>query len=211
MRRVLWLSTALLLSGCSGSGFYTFLGDVHQVPGSNPNLPPGASENTRKVEGDMSTPPPLLTEPGNIWPGPPPPQPSLADIERQQNADFSQQQQQYPIGGQPNGAPPGKPHRPYEKGSSTPPENNQPPLPPPARPGVQSNVPLPPITPDSTGTTVLIPGTGGATDTGGTTGYRTLNGHTPGVAPGSIMVPNGNGTSTVIGPTGTVTTIPTPR
>ena len=83
MRRVLWLATALLLTGCSGSGFYTFLGDAHEVPGSNPNLPPGAAENTRKVEGDMSTPPPLLTQPGNIWPGPPPPQPSLADIERQ--------------------------------------------------------------------------------------------------------------------------------
>ncbi len=208
MRRVLWLATALLLTGCSGSGFYGFLGDVHEVPGANPNLPPGASENTRKVEGDMSTPPPLLTEPGNIWPGPPPPQPSLADIERQQNSDFSQQQQ-YPISGQ--GSPPSKPRRPYEKGSSTPPENNQPPLPPPGRPGVQSNVPLPPITRDSTGTTVLIPGTGNATDTGGTTGYRTLTGHTPGIAPGSIMVPNGNGTSTVIGPTGTVTTIPTPK
>jgi hypothetical protein len=43
--------------------------------------------------------------------------------------------------------------------------------------------------------------------TGGTTKYQTI------VTPGggqSIVVPNGNGTSTVIGPTGNVTTIPTP-
>ena len=49
---------------------------------------------------------------------------------------------------------------------------------------------------------------GPAVDTGGTTGYRTLN--TPS-GPGAIVVPNGNGTSTVINPDGRIQTIPTPR
>ncbi len=222
MRRTVWLATALLLTGCAGSGFYRFVGDTASVPGANPNRPYGAAETTRKIEGDQSTPPPILTEPGNIWPGPPPPQPSLADIERQQNNEFSNQpganapsspgssasQQEKALRTYPRG---NAPKRPYEKGSSTPPGNNEPGLSGLARPGVETNPSLPPVAPDRTGQPVAIPGVGNGTDTGGSTGYRTLNGNVPGVAPGSIMVPNGNGTSTVIGPGGAVSTIPTPK
>jgi hypothetical protein len=49
---------------------------------------------------------------------------------------------------------------------------------------------------------------GPGVDTGGTNSYRQLN--TP-RGPGAIVVPNGNGTSTVINPDGSVQTIPTPR
>jgi hypothetical protein len=45
-------------------------------------------------------------------------------------------------------------------------------------------------------------------DAGGTNSYRQLNAPN---ATGAIMVPNGNGTSTVINPDGSVQTIPTPR
>ena len=43
----------------------------------------------------------------------------------------------------------------------------------------------------------------------GTTNYQTLT--TPGSPGQSIVVPNGNGTSTIIHPNGTVETVPTPK
>jgi hypothetical protein len=49
---------------------------------------------------------------------------------------------------------------------------------------------------------------GPAVSTGGTANYQTLT--TPGGGQ-SIVVPNGNGTSTVIHPNGTVETVPTPK
>jgi hypothetical protein len=49
---------------------------------------------------------------------------------------------------------------------------------------------------------------GPAVSTGGTSNYQTIT--TPGGGQ-SIVVPNGNGTSTIIHPNGTVETVPTPK
>ncbi|MBC7801916.1 MAG: hypothetical protein H7Z10_14960, partial [Gemmatimonadaceae bacterium] len=70
-------------------------------------------------------------------------------------------------------------------------------------PGPQSTTPGP----GPQGQVVQTP-QGPAVDTGGTSGYRQLGG--PGNV-GGIMVPNGNGTSTIIRPDGSVQTVPTPR
>jgi hypothetical protein len=59
----------------------------------------------------------------------------------------------------------------------------------------------------SYGQTVQMPSGTGVT-TGGTQGYQTLT--TPGGG-SAIVVPNGNGTSTVIKSDGTIETIPTPK
>lgn len=201
MRRYALLASVLLLAGCSGSGFWSFLGDSETFPGANPNLPPGAAENMRRVKAQPIEPLPLLPEGGNIWPGPPPPQPTLEDIERQQNQQFSQPQQGVPL---PFQLPPIPP---YESGSSTTPPNIQPGLPPGFVPPVEPPGPAKALRPPRGARVVQTPN-GPAVETGGNGNFRTLNG--PGMN-GSIMIPNGNGTSTVISPNGNVTTIPTPH
>ena len=65
----------------------------------------------------------------------------------------------------------------------------------------------PPPARNPAGQVVQTPGGPGVT-TGGTSGYRTMT--TPGGG-SAIVVPNGNGTSTVIYSDGRIETIPTPR
>ena len=197
----LTLSLPVLLAGCDGAG--TYLGDTFTFPGSNPNLPLGNSENARRVLGEQVGVGPVLPEPGDIWPGPPPPVPSLSDIEKLDNENPANPPAQ---------TTPDLPDHRQPRGSSTPPGNNQPGLPPLANPPVMP--PFTPVTPapgqPRTGTTVQTP-RGPSTITGGTNNYRTT---TPpgGVGGGQgILIPNGNGTSTLIGPDGSVTTVPTPK
>ena len=95
-------------------------------------------------------------------------------------------------------------------GSSAPPAGNQPGLPPlnPAPP--LSSYASPPAAPPQRtpgGQVIQTPG-GPSVTTGGGPGYQTT------VSPGggqSIVVPNGNGTSTVIHADGRIETIPTPK
>ncbi len=198
------VGTVLLLGGCHYAssplvGFGGFIGDTHTFS-KNPHLIPGGDENVRYSEGGGVTVQPLLPEPGNIWPGPPAPIPTLTDVEKQQNQlepQLNQPSNQPPPA---NTRPPA--HRPIPRGSSTPP-GPAPSVeaPPPAPPPAQFS-PLPSPAPSSppvinTPSGPLIPnGAGTAGSPGGGT---------------SIVVPNGNGTSTVIGPDGSTTTIPTPK
>ncbi|MBV8911690.1 MAG: hypothetical protein JOZ05_01480 [Acetobacteraceae bacterium] len=205
MRRTAPLVLLLGLSGCVGFG--EFLDHTFTLPGANPNIPMADSENVRRVLGQEPDIRPLEPEPGNVWPGPPPPEPTLADIQNrppQQEENRGFPPTQVP-GAQPN-LPAGRQPRP--RGSSTPPGNVQPGLPELPNPGPlppTSRAPTPP--PQPPGGAVALPN-GPATETGGTNSYRQLN--TP-RGPGAIVVPNGNGTSTVINPDGSVQTIPTPR
>ncbi|WP_162800459.1 hypothetical protein [Acidibrevibacterium fodinaquatile] len=139
------LGLALLLPGCSGFG--TFLGDTYGFHGDE-HLPIGDAENVRRVEGQPANEPPLTTEPGNVWPGPVPTEPTLSDLERAQDQEIKQ-------------------YRP----STPPPSTTAPSKSPPA------------------------PISGGNTSETG----------------GNIVIPNGDGTSTVIMPDGSVRTIPTPK
>ncbi len=176
--------SALLLTGCTGSGFWAYERHTLTLPGANPNLPPGSSENyERSRHGQLSEPAPLLTEAGDIWPGPNQPVPTLKDLQKQQTADMN--------AGSTSGAGP-----------------SLAPLPPlPSLPGYEISpqdpaVKLPPqIYPNGE---VAI--RTGHVSINGNQSYKATSGST-----GNIVVPNGNGTSTVISPTGQVTTIPTPK
>lgn len=194
MRRTALLGLALLLPGCTGTG--EFLRHVHTPPGANPNAPSADSLNLRRVLGGFPDAAPLQVEPGNVWPEQQRQVPTLADL------------QQNPAAAGPGdtGAPAGRQPRP--RGSSTPPPPApQPPAPLP-RPGVPPAPPSVSVPPrDPTGSVVQTPG-GPAVDAGGTGSYRQLL--TP-RGPGAIIVPNGNGTSTIINPDGSVQVVPTPR
>jgi hypothetical protein len=205
MQRIASFTLALMLSGC---GYKTWW-NPPLTGGYNPNMPVSDSENMRRVQGQEPTVPPLTTEPGDIWPGPLAPPPTLQDLEATGGLT---PQPEAPVPGSPLsrgiGAPSPSPNP--SPGSSTPPENNQ--------PGLANPQPAPPLSsyaspPASTpargqaGQVLQTPVTPSVT-TGGGPGYQTT------ITPDggrSIVVPNGNGTSTVIHSDGRIETIPSPE
>ena len=211
MRRFATLGLALTLAGC---GYHTWWNPPYTT-GNLPYAPKGDSENLMRARGDSNVAvAPLNPQPGDVWPGPLPPTPTLQDLEQQGNLDMGPEQ---PVPGSPLniGTAPAQgeavPSVPPEvtPGSSVPPLSNQPslaPLPP------QHPVTAPP--PTAALPAVPAPGQvvplnrGQGVTTGGTQGYQTMTLPGGGTA---IVVPNGNGTSTVIHPDGTVETVPTPK
>jgi hypothetical protein len=206
MRRIVQTCLCLALSGCA----YNTWSELPFSTGSNPNMPVGSSENMRRAMGQVVEVQPLTTEPGDVWPSAMAPTPTLEDIERQGlqpqperpvpgSPEFQNQQQQQ--------QPPNLPPPPAKRGSSTPPSNNQQgllPLPTPRPP--QATNPTPP---GRNPAGQVIPTQNGPVVTnGGTGGYQTTT--TPGGG-SAIVVPNGNGTSTIIHSNGTIETVPTPR
>ncbi len=185
------LLAAGILSGCAGSGVYSYWGDTFRVPfHDNPNLPPApatgsADETYAKIRGrDTDQPKPILYEAGDVWPAPPKAPPTLKDLQEQQSKETA------------------------TNGTTSP--NYTPLQPLPELPGYevpQQQVHAQPPTSTFPGGVVNLPNGQHGVVTGGGSDVKSLNGPT---GNGSIVVPNGNGTSTVIGPTGTVSTIPTP-
>jgi len=210
MRRFATLALALLLGGC---GYHTWWNPPFTT-GNLPNAPKGDSENLMRAEGSAPSVTPLTPQAGDVWPGPLPPTPTLQDLESQGNIVPGVEQ---PVPGSPlnlGAAPSEGPTLPalppqVAPGSSTPPGSNQPkmvPLPP-----QQPIAPQPPSlampAPPAPGTVVPLQHGQGVT-TGGTQGYQTMTLPNGGTA---IVVPNGNGTSTIIKPDGSIETIPTPK
>jgi hypothetical protein len=205
-RLVLTLSMlGLSTLGLGGCGYKTWWNPPF-TGGGNPNQPVSDSENMRRVMGEPVDVAPLTPEPGDIWPGPLPPSPTLQDLE---NGGVTSGPEQPSAGspqarGVPNTQIPPGPAR----GSSTPPNN--PPL----------NLNAPPVTPN-TPPTASVPTTprnpsgqvyqtprGADVTTGGGSNYQTT------VTPGggsAIVVPNGNGTSTIIHSDGRIETVTTPK
>jgi hypothetical protein len=194
MRRTVLLAI-LLLSGCSGSGFYRYEKDSFTFPWQNPNAPVSSAENfLRARHGSASVQSPtLLTEAGDIWPGPPQPVPTLKQLQKQQLTEINNES--------------------ADPGASL---SALPPLP--SLPGYELSQQEP-----GTPAPARLFG-GGVTVPNGHKVSTQYEGASPILAPnatpvpagatndnGNIMVPNGNGTSTVISPTGKVTTIPTPK
>jgi hypothetical protein len=202
VNRITSLTLALMLSGC---GYKTWWNPPF-TGGYDPNLPVSNSENMRRVQGLERSAQPLTTESGDIWPGPLAPQPTLQDLE---TTGGLTPRPEAPVPGSPLsrgiGAP--FPSSNPSAGSSTLPENNQPGLPnqQPAPP--LSSYAAPPAEPPpraQAGQVLQTPG-GQSVTTGGGPGYQTT------ITPGggqSIVVPNGNGTSTVIRSDGRIETIP---
>ncbi len=197
----------LLLGGCTGFG--EFISHTFTLPSTNPNIPMIDSENVRRVLGNQPDPTPLTPEAGNVWPAAEGPEPTLRDIQQNPGAEDRRGFAPTSVPGAEPGLPAGRQPRPL--GSSTPPGS------PPgnAAIGNAATAGIPPIPrprssapgPGPQGQVVQTPA-GPAVDAGGTSAYRQLT--TP-QGPGAIMVPNGNGTSTIINPNGTVQTVPTPR
>jgi hypothetical protein len=204
MRGIVLLCFALTLSGC---GYKTWWNPPFSG-GFNPNRPMDDSENLDRVLGGTPAIEPMTTEPGDIWPGPLPPAPTLQDLESQGGLT---PQPEAPVPGSPlsrGTAVPSLSPNPGT-GSSTPPGNNAPGLPAPQTAPPLSSYAAPPAAPprNQGGQVIQTPG-GPSVTTGGGPGYQTT------ISPGggqSIVVPNGNGTSTVIHGDGRIETIPTPK
>ena len=184
---ILSIVSAGLLSGCTGTG--VFLDHTTQWFGANPNTPAGSSETFLRIRGENVDVPPLVPENGNVWPTDAGPDLTMQDIEKQQNEQIRRG------GGQPIAGPTNGPNPQVNRAN-----NADQGLPPPQ---------TPPAPPRRRGVTPT-PG-GPSLDVGGGTGrgYRQLQ--SPGAPNGGagILVPNGNGTSTLIGPDGSVQTVPT--
>lgn len=72
------LASVLLLSGCSGMD--KFFDDTITLPGENPEAPQGNSENMERVQGHVVSSAPILPQGENIWPSRPPALPTLSDV-----------------------------------------------------------------------------------------------------------------------------------
>jgi len=162
------------------SGLGHFYADTERLPGANPNGSTGVSENLQRASGRNTVETPILPEGGNIWPGPPQPLPTLSDVARNGGAGGAG------LGGNPLGAtmPQG--------GSMSIGQQQQ----------IHDGVPLDQGFAGGNGPGALessIPDPSGS-----------FRGKNP--APqsnGDIVIPNGDGTSTVITPDGAVHTVKT--
>ena len=188
MRRLALLGLCLGLAGCGADS------PVHLpfVAGSDPYAPTGASETVQVVQGHAPAVTPLRPSAGNVWPGPIKAQPTLETLE----------QEPMELPNQP--APPSLPRGSSTPASALPPVPAVPRVPP--VPKTETGIPSPSRPPSSA--TTIPTRDGQAVPSGGTGSYRTVtlpNGTT------GVMVPNGNGTSTIIRADGSVETVPTPK
>ncbi len=192
MRRTALLLLCLTASGCDRfasspfDGFGGFIADTHTI-NRGPNAPLIDSENVRRMRGLPLDAEPLVPQEGNVWPGPVKAQPTLTDILKETPQ-----------------LPPGTEMKlPAARGSAIMPGQMAPMTPvtpdfsPTATPPAQ---PAPPVR------TLQTPQ--GPATVSGSTGVQTYTG--PNGTTG-LVVPNGNGTSTLIAPDGTVQTVPTPK
>lgn len=182
MRRIALLACLQLLSACSGSGFYRYVRDTATLPGANPNRPALTAANYHVTIHDD------LPRHQNVLPAdqgdiwPPPARP----IPTLKDLQAKQTAAIAEGGAGPEGLAP------------------LPPLP--SLPGYEISKPDPthpaPETSFPRGQARIPYGANAPT-----TGIATMHD----VGNGAIMVPNGNGTSTLIQPNGAITTVPTPK
>lgn len=193
MRRLALLGLcSLTLSGC-GLTFW------HRAPffaDGDPYAPPQHSENMDRVRGMQLQVQPLSEEAGNVWPGPVQATPSLEDLVKQERT-----------GQLPMGTLPGQPQAPMTPAPSSgvlnapSPQPVIPYVPPISRPGRTPSGSMAP----GGGTGIVQTQQGQGVTSGGSGAFKSItlpNGMT------GIVVPNGNGTSTVILSNGQVQTIP---
>ena len=201
-RAGLFVLASVSLTGC---GYQTWWGSPFTT-GNNPNRPTIDSENMNRVLGRHVEVAPLTPEPGDIWPGPLQPEPTLQDL---QNGSFTGRPEQ-PVPGSPlaRGAQPGDASPNPARGSSTPPDGTPLQLDTPRLPrNSPPSAAVPPSPRNPVGQVYQTP-RGADVTTGGGSNYQTT------VTPGggsAIVVPNGNGTSTIIHSDGRIETVTTPR
>ena len=201
------LPSVLFLGGCSGLG--KFFHDTVTLPGMNPNLPSGLSENQARSEGHGIGEAPLLPERGNVWPGPPQPLPTLSDVSREQgNGLGGDSGARTPLGGSAFGGPSLRDGNSMGIGENDAIEHGAPTdtISGPGTPGANGR-----LGGSAGGASVGGDGFGGAggglADHVGDTPPRSSSSDGGDGKPHAIVIPNGDGTSTVIGPDGSVQTV----
>jgi len=190
----LTLLLPLAMTGCGDTWWNPPL-----TGGYSPHLPVGDADNMRRVMGQDAPTTALESEPGDVWPGPLPPSPTLRDMEGLNGIGTAAQQPNYGNGALPAPNP--------ARGGSIPATSAYQPPAALAPAGMPPSRPVLPTARNPAGQT-LPTAAGPSVVTGGTDAYKTA------VTPGggsAIVVPNGNGTSTVIHPDGHIETIPTPK
>lgn len=225
-------SLLFMLSGCAGMRNY-----LHSTldPFGDPNAPASDAINMQRARGEQVAVQPVRPQPGDVWPGQLQPVPTLGEIQRHMNVPLGQAYQDLyqngssadysvPPGATAKQLPPDQAAGPkampganfIHRGKtvthgSTPPGNAQNPVP---RGSTQLSVtpnPAAQINRNSTvpvGKTLMGPqGPAGIVSSPSNGRYQT-------VAPingkgGGILIPNGNGSATLIQPNGQVITIPT--
>lgn len=227
-------AAALLLSGCAGVGNYLH---STVSPFGDPNAPQGYALNMQRARGENVAVQPIRPQAGDVWPGRVRPVPTLSQIQRHMNVPLGQEyQNQYggqpannaPTYAVPPGAVPrrtaperrsgmapnsgttkfgsyGHPHT----GSSTSPASNQGAMPNAPAAIAAQPTPAPAISAGkgfAVGQTLMSPAGPAGVVTGASNGrYQTvapINGQG-----GGILIPNGNGTATLIQPDGEVETV----
>ena len=214
MRRIAFALIPLLLAGCSNElgnptvGMGGFLSDTFALHGGA-NRPAIDSLNGQRVMGKDVELDPLLPEPGNVWPGALPPSRTMGELQREEQMGSLP-----PIDSVAPRSTTPPPTTLRVPGSSMAPPA---PLPSDIAPGTTATPRLaPPTQPPAGGVSspprpqsrVLQTPVGPATTTVGSNGVETYtlpSGRT------GIVMPNANGTLTLIGPDGTTTTVPAPR
>jgi hypothetical protein len=205
-----------LLSGCGTiasspfEGFGGFVADTHGLQ-ANPNRPVSEGETVRRVLGQPAELEPLLPETGNVWPGPIEASASLGDIARANPDQILKPDGEITLprtlrGNAANPLPPPPAlvtPRPVPQASTTTaaPPAVMPalaPTPAPAPTPAAQTAPAPRFVQTPNGPATLSGGPGVLT-------YTDQKGNT------GLVVPNGNGTSTLIAPDGSVQTVPTPK
>lgn len=149
--------------------------------GSDPYRPSGDGETLRRVRGRPPNVAPLHQAEGDVWPAPVQAEPTLETLEQEQ-LSLPNQPTPPPLPG--GGAP-------MPRGG----------------PGIAPLPVVPPV-PKPAGTPPFTTQEGAAVPSTGTPGYQTIR--MPDGTTG-IVVPNGNGTSTIIRSDGSVETVPTPK
>jgi len=192
MRRIALLLVPTLLAGCGtlvgnpADGLGGFAGRVLSF-NANANRPVLDSPNARRANGVVEATEPLEAEPGNVWPGPLPPARTMSDMQRDLGS--------LPPIDAPVLAP---------RSSAAPPPSVTLPAP---RPLPTLAVPAP-ATPAASASRVLQTPGGPAVTSIGSNGVET---YTLPTGRTGIVMPNANGTLTLIGPDGTTQIIAAPR
>lgn len=213
MRRIA-LTGLLLLSGCTGFGH--FVDQTHTLA-NNPNKPTGNdSLSMQRADGQAGAAAPLLPQSGQVWPTAIPAMPTLADIQKQMDLTGGGAPQLGPVPAGPGQIPNlstlpgmgGTSSAPVSGGAVRPPAVANPLTTTAPLSNMNATTPSPSLTMPKLGTPITTP-QGNTTIIGGTANYQTLapiNGQS-----GAILIPNGNGTSTLVMPNGTISSVPSPH
>lgn len=87
MRKLVVVGLAVLLSGCVSERHFVL---DNLLPFGNPNAPKAASETAQRALGHSPQLAVIQPQPGDVWPGPVEPMPTLSEIQKNANLPLGQ-------------------------------------------------------------------------------------------------------------------------